>query len=143
MVPFALLGEFAAHKEQFLAGVAKHEAEIRPQVGKLLPAVTGHLGQQRTLAMHNFVVRQRQHKVLVECVDQAKGHLAMVVSAMNGVTRHVGQRIVHPAHIPLVVKAQATCIGGTGHRRKRSRLFSQGDGLGPLLPDDFIHAFEK
>ena len=46
-----------------------HEAEIGAQVGELLPAVAGHLGQQRALAVHDLVVRQRQHEVLAERVD--------------------------------------------------------------------------
>ena len=40
------------------------------QVRELLPLVAGHLADERALAVHDFVVRQRQHEVLGERVHQ-------------------------------------------------------------------------
>ena len=36
----------------------------------------------------------------------------MVVGAVDRVARHVLQRVVHPAHVPLVAEAQAVVIHG-------------------------------
>src|SRR5271167_3204604 len=43
VVPLALLGEFAAHEQQLLAGVGPHECEIGSQISEALPAVARHL----------------------------------------------------------------------------------------------------
>ncbi len=69
MVPFLSLAELAAHEEKLLAGLGVHVAEQDAQVGELLPVVTGHLAEQRSLAVHDLVVGEGQHEVLVEGVD--------------------------------------------------------------------------
>ena len=143
VVPFAHLRKFAAHEQQLFAGMAEHEAQISAHVGELLPSVTGHLAQQRAFAMHHFVMRNRQHEVLAEGVAQAKRHFALMVLAMHRVARHVLQRVVHPAHVPFVVKAQSARRRGARHGRKRGRLFGHRDGLRPLGADDLVQAFQK
>ena len=70
VVPFVPLAELAAHEQQLLAGVRPHVAVEQPQVGELLPQVARHLVEQRAFAVHHFVVRERQHEVLGEGVDQ-------------------------------------------------------------------------
>ena len=59
VVPLAPLAEFAAHEQQFFAGVHPHERQIGTQVGKLLPAVARHLVDQRMLAVHHLIVGDR------------------------------------------------------------------------------------
>ena len=68
--PFAALGKLTAHEHEFFAGVAPHEAKQSAQVGKLLPRVARHLVDQRALAVHHFVVRQRQHELLAKGIRQ-------------------------------------------------------------------------
>jgi hypothetical protein len=84
MVPFARLRDLVAHEQQLLAGVAEHEGVVSTQVGALLPRVARHLVDHGALAVHDLVVRQRQHEVLAEGVDQAEGQLVVVVAAMHG-----------------------------------------------------------
>ncbi len=85
VVPLAPLGDLVAHEQEFFAGVAAHVAVQQPEVGELLPEVAGHLVEQRALAVHDLVVRQRQDEVLGEGVDQAEGEPAVVVLAIDGV----------------------------------------------------------
>jgi hypothetical protein len=59
VVPLALLAELAAHEQEFLARMRPHEAEIGAQVCELLPAVAGHLGEQRALPVHDLVMAER------------------------------------------------------------------------------------
>ena len=143
MVPFAHLCKFAAHEQQLFAGVAEHEAEVGAQVGELLPAVARHLAQQRAFAVHHFVVRNRQDKILCEGVGQAEGHLILVMLAMRRVARHVLQRVVHPAHVPFVMKAQAACVGGARNAGKGGGFFRDGDGLRALAANHLVHAFQE
>ena len=64
--------ELAAHEEQLLAGMRPHVRVERAQVRELLPAVARHLRQQRALAVHDLVVRERQDEVLVPRVDERR-----------------------------------------------------------------------
>src|SRR4051812_19187582 len=64
VIPFAPLRDLAAHEQQLLAGMRPHEAEIRTQVGELLPTIAGHLADQRMLPVHDLVMRERQDEFL-------------------------------------------------------------------------------
>ena len=63
IIPFADFRDLAAHEQQFLAGMAPHQRIARAQIGEALPAVARHLAEHRTFAVHDFVVRERQHEV--------------------------------------------------------------------------------
>ena len=62
---------------------------------------------------------------------------------MNRIVLHVFQHIVHPAHIPLEVEAQAAHRGRTADRRPGGRFLGVGRGTGAFLPEDFIHAAQE
>src|SRR6202049_3130948 len=83
VAPLALLAEFAAHEHQLLAGMSEHEGVIGAQIGKALPAVTGHPAEQRTFAMDDFIVRQRQDKIFREGVVQAEQDVAVMMLAVD------------------------------------------------------------
>src|SRR6476661_4047363 len=72
VAPFALLGKITAHEQQFLSRMTPHESKISAQVGKALPAIAGHLADQRPFPVDDFVVRQRQNEVLGKGVEQAE-----------------------------------------------------------------------
>ena len=133
--PLALLGELRTHEQELLAGVGPLEGEIGPQVGQLLPPVAGHLAQQRPLAMNYLVVADRQNEVLAPRVDQREGHLMVVVLPMHRLLRHVVQRVMHPAHVPLEPEAQAAMGGGPGDPRPGGRLFCDRDDPGDPFVD--------
>ncbi len=80
-----LLGDLVAHEEELLARVRPHVGVERAEVRELLPAVAGHLVQQRALAVDDLVVGQRQDEVLGEGVDEAEGQLVVVVAAVDRV----------------------------------------------------------
>src|SRR3546814_7829794 len=85
VIPFTLLRELAAHEQQLLARMREHEREVGTQVGEALPAVARHLPEQRTLAVHDLVMGQRQHEVLAERIEHSEGQPILVVAAMDGV----------------------------------------------------------
>ena len=140
VVPFAHLGKLAAHEEQLFARMAPHKTEVSAQVGKLLPHVAGHFGQQRAFAVNHLVVRNRQHKIFAEGVAQAEGQLALVVLAVRRVAGHELQRVVHPAHVPFVIKAQPARRRRVRDKGKGGRFLGQRDRLRALLADDVVHA---
>jgi len=115
VVPFAKLGELAAHEQQLLARMRVHVPVAGAQRGEALPVVAGHLAEQRALAVHHLVVAQRQDVALAEGVDGGEGELAVMVRAVFRRPAQVAQRVVHPAHVPLVPEAQAVLAGRPGH----------------------------
>src|SRR6266850_1285614 len=96
VLPLAPLAEFPAHEQQLLARMGPHVAEQQPQAGELLPLIPGHLADERALAVHHLIVRQRQDEVLVEGVPEAEGEAAVVILAVQGILLEVLEDVVHP-----------------------------------------------
>jgi hypothetical protein len=69
--------------------MSPHESEIGTQIGKALPTVPGHLIDQRSFSIDDFIMRERQNKAFAKRVKQAERHVMMVVLAMNGILRDV------------------------------------------------------
>ncbi|MNM52162.1 hypothetical protein D3C81_632340 [compost metagenome] len=61
--------------------------------------------------MHHFIVGDRQDEMLGIRIDQAEAHFVVVVGAVDRVVLDVVQGVVHPAHVPLVGKAQPALLG--------------------------------
>ena len=127
VAPLTVLPELAAHEQQFLARLRVHVREQQPQVRELLPFVARHLADERALAVHDFIVRQRKHEVLGERVHHAERQIVVVILAMDGIVREVAQRVVHPPHVPLHAESQSAHIRRPRHHRPRRRLL--GDRL--------------
>ena len=83
VVPFGPLRQFIAHEEQLFAGHGVHVTEEQAQVGIFLPVVARHHGEERTFAMHDFIVGQRQDEVLMEGVHHAKRQFAVMMLAIH------------------------------------------------------------
>ncbi|OIQ72530.1 hypothetical protein GALL_458440 [mine drainage metagenome] len=120
VIPFALLGEFAAHEHQFLARMGPHEAVIGAQVGEFLITLPRHFGDHAALAVDDLVMADRQDVILAPRVVQREGHLVVMVLAVDRVFFDVAKAVVHPAHVPLVAKAKAAVVDGARHARERS-----------------------
>ena len=77
--------------------------------------------------MHDLVVADRQHVVLGVGVHHRERHLVVVVLRCTGSLRHVAQRVVHPAHVPLEAEAQAAEVRRPGDARPGGRLLGDRD----------------
>ena len=49
-----------------------------------------------------------------------------MIAAMDGILREVGQRVMHPAHVPFHTEPQATHVGRPRHHRPRGRFLRDG-----------------
>ena len=143
MVPLAPLAELAAHEQQLLARVRPHEAEEQPQIGELLPAVAGHLVQQRALAVHHLVVGDGQDELFGKGVEQSEGQFVVVMSTMDGVFGDVAQAVVHPAHVPLVGKAQPAFAGRPADPGPGSGLLGDHQRAGHLQVHHVVEVAEE
>ncbi|MNO91649.1 hypothetical protein D3C76_832010 [compost metagenome] len=143
MVPLAPLAEFAAHEQQFLARVRPHEAQVGPQVGEFLPAVAGHLVDQRVLAVHHFIVGNRQNEPLRPGVHQAEAQFVVMMGAVHRVLLNVVQRIVHPAHVPFIGKAQAALLRALADPRPGRGLFGNHQRPRCFQRDDVVEVTQE
>jgi len=128
VVPLTPLAKFAAHEQQLLAGMQPHVAQQGAQAGELERGVPGLAAQQRALAVHHFVVGQRQHEMLLKGVPDAERELVVVVGTVDRIAGEVAQGVVHPAHVPLHAEAETAEVGRTRHHGPGGGLL--GDHLG-------------
>ena len=70
IVPLVELTEFRTHKAELLAGVRHDIRHKRTQTRKLHIVVAGHLLEHGSLAVHHFIVGERQYEMLREGVHQ-------------------------------------------------------------------------
>ena len=69
-VPLLELAELAAHKEQLFAGMRHHISEEGAKSRKFLLIFARHFVNERALAVHNLIVRDRQDKVFGKGVEE-------------------------------------------------------------------------
>src|SRR5207249_7472182 len=100
VVPFVALAEFAAHKEQFFAGMPVHPRQKHPEIGELLPFVAGHLRKKRAFAINDFIVAEHENEIFLKSVEQRESDVAVMKAAINRVEAHVFEEVVHPTHVP-------------------------------------------
>ena len=84
--------------------------------------------------MDHLVVGEYQHKILAVGVQHAKGQPAVMVAAEIGIALHISQKIIHPAHVPLIIKAQRALFHIPGDLRPcRGLLGNKHSSFGLLL----------
>ena len=57
------LAYFVAHEIELFAGAGHLVGQQQTQIGEFLPRITGHFTEQRTFAVHDFIMRKRQHEI--------------------------------------------------------------------------------
>src|SRR5215813_6021359 len=120
--PFLLLREFVAHEQELLAGVTEHEAVVDTQVCEALPSVARHPTKERSLAVHHLVMGQRQYEILGESVNEPERDLVMMIFAVNRILADERERVIHPAHVPLVAEAEPAMFDRPAHHRPGGRF---------------------
>jgi hypothetical protein len=96
-VPFAPLAELAAGEDELASRVRPHPTEQRAQAREALPLVARHLRQQGSLAVHDFVVTDREDEILRERVQQTEREIAVMPTAMDRIVLEVRKvSCIHP-----------------------------------------------
>ena len=65
--------------------------------------------------MNHLIMRQRQDKVFCQAIHKREGQFVEVKAAIDWILAVKIQRIVHPTHVPLIVKAQRAILDSTGN----------------------------
>ena len=108
-----------------------------------LPVVTGHPADQRAFAVHHFVVAQRQHEPLAPGVHQSEGQFIVMVAAMDRVTSHVAQCVVHPTQVPLEVEPEPALGHRPGDPGERGRLLGDEQRMRVFDGDDRVELTQE
>ena len=122
VAPLNKLADLVAHKVELGTGMRHLVEGQRAQAGKLTPPVARHAADERALAVHDLVVAQRANEVLGKGVHDGEREQPVVAGAPRKIGLHVVKGVVHPAHVPLVVEAQAAVLRRIGHERPRGGL---------------------
>src|SRR5438445_13504989 len=93
--------------------------------------------------MDYFVMGERQDEILRESIEQREGKMIVVVTPVYAVLPHVFQHVVHPAHVPLEVEAQAADIGRARDHSPGSGLLRESQRVRVLQVHYFIEALEE
>ena len=93
--------------------------------------------------MHNLVMRQRQHVIFRECIEHPERELIVVIAAMNRVVGEILERVMHPAHVPLVAKTEAAQVSRLRHARPCGRFLGDREGIGIFAVNTLIESAKK
>ena len=132
VAPLNKLADLVAHKVELGTGMRHLVEGQRAQAGKLAPPVAWHAADQRALAVHDLVVAQRANEVLGKGVHDGEREQPVVAGTPRKIGLHVVQGVVHPAHVPLVVEAQAAVLRRIGHKRPRGGLLGHHHHVGVM-----------
>jgi hypothetical protein len=143
VVPLAVLGEFLAHEQELLARVGPQVGVEQAQVGEALPLVARHLAQERALPVHHLVVREGEHEILAVGIELAEGELLVVIGAEHRVELEIGERVVHPTHVPLHREAEAPEIRRPRHQRPGGGFLGDDKRARVALVDDAVQLAQE
>ena len=97
VIPLRPRRDLHSHEEQLLPWLREHVREKQSQVRELLPIVAGHLGEQRALQVHDFVVREGHDEMLAVFVQHRERQPIVMKASMDRVEREVCEGVMHPA----------------------------------------------
>ena len=143
VVPLPLFSQFGAHEKHLFARMGPHPGVKRSQVCELLPSVAGHLGEHRALTVHNLVVGKGEYEVLVPGVKKPECQIVLVVPAIKRVGLEVPESVVHPAHVPLVTKAEPAQVRRPGDPGPRGGLLGDSGRPGVQREHELIELLQE
>ena len=106
LIPLTELCKFIAHEVQLLARVQEHVQIKCARLWELSVIIPRHLLDDRRLPMNHLVMRKREQISFVVEIGHREGQLVILLPAIRRIGPEKIQCVVHPAHIPLIVKAQ-------------------------------------
>ena len=142
-VPLPEVSHFVAHEVQLLARVHVHIKIEGAQLGAFFRIGAPQLINDGLFAVHHLVVAQGQQIQLVVEVVHTENDLAVDIWPLTEGGSKIVQRIMHPAHIPLVVEAHAVVAGGSCHLEEVGGVLGGVDAGGPALVQAVVQAAQK
>ena len=117
LAPLLLLSEILSHKQKLFARVGGHIPIRQPQLCQLLLRCARHFPVHRPLSMYYLVMGKYKYKIFRIVIYHTERKHPVPSLAVKRVRPYIFQIVVHPAHIPLQVKAKATFLYFAGNHR--------------------------
>ena len=93
--------------------------------------------------MYHFIMRKTQQKLFTVSINHAKGQLIMGSAPKQRVFAHIINEIIHPSHIPLIVKAQSVLLYLASNLRPCRRFFRNQQHVRMFFLTNRIQVFQK
>ncbi len=143
LIPFSELSQLISHEIQFLARVGIHIHIESPCLGEFLIVFSVHFLHDGSLAVNYFVMGERKQKSVIVIVHHRKCQFVIALRAVFGTGAEIVQRVVHPTHIPFVIKsepafADRSCDAGVG-----GGIFRRKYGVGVELLKSPVHLADE
>ena len=123
LIPFPELSDLISHKIEFLSGM-DHHIEIKcARLRKFTGILSVHLLQDGRLTVHDLIVRQSKQIPLIIKIIHRKSELTGKIGATDGRGLEIRKRIVHPTHIPFIIKSKTALSDGFGDIRVVGGIF--------------------
>ena len=132
VAPLNKLCNLVAHKVKLSTRMSHLMKRQSPHARKLSPPVPWHTLNKAALAMDNLIVAQWQHKVLIELIHAGEGQKTVITWSIREISLAIVQRVIHPAHVPLKIKAKSPNLGRIGNQRPSRGLFCNHQNIGML-----------
>ena len=111
------------------------EAIVGPKIPEGVQTFPGgHFSQKGMFSVDHLVVGECLDKMLCISVNHAKSQMVVMIASVNRVFFHIGQGVVHPAHVPFHMKAQTLTLRLPGDTRPGSGFLRDHHGSGSKLP---------
>ena len=142
-IPLVELREILSHKEELLPGMSEHKEIGRLEISELVLCASRHLVDHGAFQMYDLIVGEDEDELLARGIAHAEGHFIVVELPEIGVQLHIVQEIVHPAHVPLKVKAEAVVLRPGRHLRPGCGFLRDDDAPVAAAADHGVQVLEK
>lgn len=143
LAPFHKFGQLVAHKGELFARVKEHVAGQAAQLGKLLLIAAPEFVDNRLFAVHHLVVGEGKDVVFLIEVAHREEEAVFHPGPLGKGGGQIVQRVVHPAEIPLIVKAQPAVGHRCGHLEVVAGVLRNQHHLGVVLLQGEVGAPQK
>ncbi|KJJ75793.1 hypothetical protein CLFS41_06250 [Clostridium sp. FS41] len=134
LVPLSQLGVLLSHKQQLLAWMSHHKCIGNTQVFRLFfQGISWHFANHGTFSVHHLVMGEYQDKVLAVRIQHGKCQLPIIVLPEKRIAVHIVGKIVHPAHVPFIIKSKSAVLWIACYLRPCRGLLGYNDrAISPL-----------
>ena len=137
------MADLIAHEVQLLAGMGIHIQVEGSCLGQLVMVRAKHLLQDGISAVNHLVMGKGQHKPVVVVIPHGEGQLVIHGSALIRGRTEIMQRIIHPAHIPLIVEAKTAFPYGLGDTGKGAGILRSQNNAGVHIFQSLVHSLQE
>ena len=143
LAPLCKLCKILAHEQKLLARMREHKSIRCAQVCEFHLSFARHLSDHGSLSVYHFIVRQCQNKFLTVRVNHTERQLSVMIRTEDRIQLHIAKKIIHPAHVPLIVKTKSVFLYRRCDLRPCGRLLCDQQSAVFILFENRIQMFKK